>query len=106
MAAVWPWYKTPAAVGGYSTSFIDLLPGTQKIPGMGVSGGWAFLGCSQGMWELQISTISPFMCLSPQPLPLAWGIQRSLLPRSASPWQGAGSPMQSPSGRSLMKLAN
>lgn len=55
--------------------------------------------------EMQINTISLFMCLSPQSLHSAGGIQRSLLPRSAIPWQGAGSHMQSPSGRSLTKLA-
>lgn len=59
-----------------------------------------------GMWKLQISTISLFMCLSPQSLHFAWGIQRSLLPRSASPLRGIGSHMRSPSGRSLLQLAS
>lgn len=85
-----------------------LLPFFQALRELlawGIRGGWAFFFF---LWnvEMQINTISLFMCLSPQSLHFAWGIQRSLLPRSAIPWQGAGSHVQSPLGRSLMKLAN
>lgn len=99
---------TPTAWGilrPHPTIPAAFLPGTPRIAGMGHKGRMGFFFFLRNV-EMQISTISLFMCLSPQSLHFAWGIQRSLLPRSAIPWQGAGSHVQSPLGRSLMKLAN
>lgn len=87
--------------GGTPTIPAAFLPGTQRIAGMGYKGRMLFFFFYLRNVEMQISTISLFMCLSPQSLHFSWGIERSLLPRSAIPWQGTGSHVQSPSGWSL-----